>query len=67
MSAKIIPFPLPLTARDKARIRHQAEYELRVELSSDIREIPKSEFARIREEHEEAVLRQAVLAKFDTF
>lgn len=65
MTAKVIPFPIPLSDSDKARIRAQSEYEQRVALSSEVRELSPTEFERIQAEHREAVIRQAVLRKLD--
>jgi len=61
MSAKIIPFPIPLSAEDRRRIQSLQEYERRVELSSEVREIDPGEFDRIQREHDEACIRQSLL------
>ena len=54
----VIDFPTPKEKRDAER-----EYRERVERSSEVREIPREDFDRIRREHEEAVIRQALLRR----
>lgn len=59
--AEVIDFPL--SAEDRERIA-ELQFELRVvELSSEVRELDASEFERIQKEHDEAMIRKALLER----
>lgn len=54
----VINFPTSRKKREAER-----EYRERVERSSEVREVPREDFDRIQREHEEAIIRQALLKK----
>ena len=67
MTAQIIPFPYVLTVEERREMQERREYELRVQLSSEVTEVDPSEFERIQKEHESALIRQELLKKLDTW